>query len=143
VTGLNAAALASLADWIDGKLGNEHADRQLICEDVAAQLRDMAAAVRASAPPAGMSGVPGRIEDFTRALGAALAAWGRRDDSKAQPEVREAANTAMDAIDAMLAELYRAGAVLAAEVRQSDDTAAARVDAMLAKLRYERPGGRP
>jgi hypothetical protein len=48
VSALDAAALASLADWIDDRLGNEHADRQTICEDVAAQLRDMAAAVRES-----------------------------------------------------------------------------------------------
>jgi hypothetical protein len=50
VSGLDAAALASLAGWIEDRLGNEHADRQAICEDVAAQLRHMAAAVRESAP---------------------------------------------------------------------------------------------
>jgi hypothetical protein len=53
VSSLNAAALASLAGWIDDRLDNENADRQTICEDVAAQLRNMAAAVRESAPPAG------------------------------------------------------------------------------------------
>jgi hypothetical protein len=40
-------------------------------------------------------------------LGVALATWATRDGSKAQPGVRQAANTAMDAIDAMLAELHR------------------------------------
>lgn len=40
---MNAATLASLAGWIEDKLGDENADRQAICEDVAAQLRGMAA----------------------------------------------------------------------------------------------------
>lgn len=48
MSALNAAALASLAGWIEDRLSNERADRQTICEDVAAQLRDMAAAVRES-----------------------------------------------------------------------------------------------
>lgn len=56
MTGPNAAALASLAGWIDDMLGNEYNNRQLICENAAAQLRDMAAAVRESAPPAAASG---------------------------------------------------------------------------------------
>jgi len=85
----------------------------------------------------------GRLKDFTGALGAALAVWAARDDSQAQPEVRQAANTAMDAIDSMLAELHAAGAALAAEIRESDDAAAVRADALLATLRRERPGGRP
>ena len=68
-------------------------------------------------------------------LGAALALWATRDDSKAQPEVRQAANTAMDAIDAMLRELHTAREALVGEIRQADDANAARVDAMLAEMR--------
>jgi Asp-tRNA(Asn)/Glu-tRNA(Gln) amidotransferase A subunit family amidase len=140
-------ALARLAGWMDDRLGNENADRQTICEDVAAQLRDMAAAVRVSAPPVGMSGpladVTGHLEDHAGVLGVALELWTTRDDSKPQPEVRQAANTAMDAIDAMLAELHRARQPLVTEIRQSDDAAAARADALLAMLRHQRMGGRP
>ena len=87
--------------------------------------------------------VPGRLDDHLGVLGVALAAWATRDDSKAQPEIRQAANTAMDAIDAMLAELHRAQEQLVAEIRQSDDATTARVHAMLARLRHQRPGGRP
>ena len=55
------------------------------------------------------------ILDYTSRLGddghcgdlaVALDQWAARDDSKADPHARRAANTAMDAIDAMLAELY-------------------------------------
>jgi hypothetical protein len=62
-----------------------------------------------------------------------LATWAKRDDSKAQPEVREAANTAMRSIDRMLGELHRLRAQLMDEIRDSDDAAAARVDALLAQ----------
>jgi hypothetical protein len=50
----------------------------------------------------------GRLGDegHNGVLGVALAQWMARDDTRAEPEVRRAANTAMDAIDAMLAELY-------------------------------------
>lgn len=64
-------------------------------------------------------------------LGLALAQWGARDDSKAQPEIRQAANLAMAAVDDMLTTLHRLRGQLSAEVRQSDDAASARVDAML------------
>jgi hypothetical protein len=40
-------------------------------------------------------------------LGTALDGWETRDDSKAQPEVRRVANTAMDAIDACSATCTR------------------------------------
>jgi hypothetical protein len=72
------------------------------------------------------------ISERARALGAALAVWATRDDTKPQPEVRQAANTAMDAIDAMLADLYAVRQTLVTEMRASDDERAARVDAMLA-----------
>jgi len=41
-----AAQLASLASWIDDRLGDETADRQIIAEDAAAQLRDLAGVLR-------------------------------------------------------------------------------------------------
>ena len=85
--------------------------------------------------------VPGRIEDIAGVLGVALAHWATRDDSKAQPSVREAANTAMDAIDAMLYQLHRARLQLVAEMRQSDDAAEKRARALLGRLRHERETG--
>ncbi len=65
-------------------------------------------------------------------LSGALATWASRDDSKAQPEVRQAANTAMTAIDIMIDELYSARSALLAEIRASDDASDARIDALLA-----------
>ena len=93
--------------------------------------------------PAGQRPVAGRLGDLAGVLAAALATWATRDDSKAQPEVREAANTAIDAIDAMLAELHKARQQLVGEIRESDDAATARAEALLARLRDESPGGRP
>lgn len=74
---------------------------------------------------------------MTGVLDAALAQWAARDDTRPQPEVRQAANTAMDAIDSMLAELHQLRARLVSEIRASDDLAAARADALLAG---EEPG---
>jgi hypothetical protein len=54
-----------------------------------------------------------------------------RDDSKAEQEVCQAANTAMDAIDAMLRELHTLRGQLVSEIRDSDDTSDARADALL------------
>ena len=79
--------------------------------------------------------VPGQLEARVGVLGVALAQWAARDDSKPQPAVRQAANTAMDEIDAMLADLHRARQALMSETRASDDARAARVDAMLASRR--------
>jgi hypothetical protein len=74
-----------------------------------------------------------RLEDPMGVLSIALGQWAGRDDSKAQPEVRRAANTAMDTMDAMLAELYKMRSRLVGEIRASDEATAARVDAMLAR----------
>jgi hypothetical protein len=81
----------------------------------------------------------GRLDDHLGVLGVALAQWMARDDTRPQPEVRQAANTAMDAIDAMLAELHQLRASLIGEIRQSDDLAAARADELLDRLRQETP----
>jgi hypothetical protein len=75
---------------------------------------------------------------MTAAIGEALAVWETRDDAKAQPAVRQAANTAMDAIDDMVATLYRLRQRLGTEMRAYDDATGARVDAMLAGLRTRR-----
>jgi hypothetical protein len=79
----------------------------------------------------------GRLDGHNGALGVALAQWMARDDAKAEPAVRQAANTAMDAIDAMLAELHQLRARLISEIRASDDVTAARVDEL---LRSRQPG---
>ena len=74
------------------------------------------------------------ISDHNGVLGVALAQWAARDDTTADPGARMAANTAMDAIDAMLRELHALRSRLADEIRVSDDATAARVDALLAEL---------
>jgi hypothetical protein len=79
--------------------------------------------------------VHARLEDPMCVLAIALAQWETRDDGKAQPEVRRAANTAMDTIDAMLRDLHAMRSRLVGEIRQADDASAARADAMLAKAR--------
>ncbi len=73
----------------------------------------------------------GRLGEHNGVLGVALAQWMARDDSRAEPDVRRAANTAMDEIDAMLAALHALRARLVSEIRSSDDATAARVDALL------------
>lgn len=79
-----------------------------------------------------------KLEDPTGVLSVALVQWEERDDSVPQPGVRQAANTAMDAIDTMLRELHAMRERLVGEIRTSDDATAARVDAMLARCREER-----
>jgi hypothetical protein len=79
--------------------------------------------------------VPSRLDVHLGKLDAALAAWATRDDAKAQPEATQAGHAAVEAIDAMLAELHRARQQLVTEVRQHQDIAMARVDALLAKYR--------
>jgi hypothetical protein len=67
-----------------------------------------------------------------------LAQWMARDDTRPQPEARHAASTAVDEIDAMLAELHQLRSRLVAEIRASDELAAARADELLARLRERR-----
>jgi len=78
-----------------------------------------------------------RLEGPSIILGAALGLWETRDDSKPQPQVRQAANRAMDTIDAMLRELHAMRSRLTGEIRASDDATSARVDATLARMREE------
>jgi hypothetical protein len=76
-----------------------------------------------------------KLEDPVGVLSVALGQWEDRDDSKPQPEVRRAANVAMDAIDGILRDLYVMRARPVGEIRAADDDAAARVDALLAARR--------
>lgn len=75
------------------------------------------------------------ISDQADVLGAALALWATRDDSRPQPGTRLAAGTAVRCIDQMLTGLHRLRSDLVTEIRTSDDSAAARVDALLVRCR--------
>jgi hypothetical protein len=72
-----------------------------------------------------------RLEHPAAVLAVRLGQWQARDDTRAQPEVRRAANEAMDAIDAMVRELYAMRSRLVTEIRAADDVTGARVDALL------------
>ena len=71
-------------------------------------------------------------------LEVALALWASRDDTKAQPEVRQAANDAMDAVDAALRELHGIRGQLVGEIRASDDATAARAAELIVRVRQLR-----
>lgn len=92
-----------------------------------------------SAPPpegaasGGLRDVARRLDGMTGVLGIAVAQWAVRDETKPQPEIRRAANTAMAAIDDMLTVLHRTRSQLVSEIRAADDATAARVDAVLAR----------
>ncbi len=77
--------------------------------------------------------VHAKLEDPMGVLAIALAQWETRDDTRPQPEVRRAANTAMDAIDQMTRELYAIRSRLTGEIRASDDATAARADRLLSR----------
>jgi len=85
--------------------------------------------------PVNLHDVPGRLDVHLGRLDAALVTWGTRDDGKAQPEVTRAGHTAVEAIDAMLAELHRARQQLVGEIREHQDAGLARADALLARYR--------
>jgi hypothetical protein len=76
-------------------------------------------------------------------LETALALWESRDDTKAQPAVRQAANDAIDAIDAALRELHGVRAQLVGEIRVSDDATAVRAADLLARVRHLRQAACP
>ncbi len=80
-----------------------------------------------------------RLEDPMGALSVALGRWERRDDSKAQPKVRQAANEAMDTIDAMLRELHAMRSCLVGEIRVSDDIHGARAVRVCAPRHHRAP----
>jgi len=70
-----------------------------------------------------------RIED----LGVSLAVWEHRQEPDAF--ARRCASDAVDAIDAMLRNLYLVRGWLTCEIRVSDDASAARADELLERLR--------
>lgn len=78
------------------------------------------------------------LREHVETLSDALAYWAYRDEAKAQPAVRRAANTALESIDAALAESHRIRGRLATEIRESDDAAIRRVDELLARSRTNR-----
>ena len=88
--------------------------------------------------PRGSAPGQSRLGNLADVLSGALATWAARDDSKPQPDVREAANTAVVSIDTMLALLLEARSALVAEIRASDDATDARTDALLAAIRASR-----
>jgi predicted component of type VI protein secretion system len=69
-----------------------------------------------------------------RVLGVALAQW---DDTKPCAEARQAANTAMRAVDGLLRDLHQFRSCLLAKIRLSDDASMGRSEASLARLREE------
>ncbi len=76
--------------------------------------------------------VHAKLEDPAAVLAIALGQW---EDGRPPPFARQAANTAMDTIDAMLATLHAMRARLISEIRDSDDATAARTDALLKDLK--------
>jgi hypothetical protein len=68
-----------------------------------------------------------------------LAAWTAVWEARAEPDAhaRRSASDGVDAIDAMLRDLYLIRGQLTAEVRQADDATAARADALPAKVRED------
>jgi hypothetical protein len=75
------------------------------------------------------------LHDEIGILGVALARWSERDDTRPQPEIRQASNTAVDAVDELTRRLFALRRRLVTEIRASDDATAARVDALLARPR--------
>ena len=86
---------------------------------------------------------PASLQVHASVLAGVLDLWRTRDDTKAQAEVREAANLALDEIDSMLAELHQLRARLVTEMRASDEATAARVDALIEQGRERRRNGAP
>ena len=70
-----------------------------------------------------------RVDD----LGTWLAVWEARSEPDAH--ARRCASQAVDAIDAMLGQLYLVRGWLTCEIRASDDASAARADELLERLR--------
>lgn len=66
-------------------------------------------------------------------LRTALTLWQTHDNTRPQPEVRRAANTAFSAINGMIRDLHAIHRRLLDEVHESDEAGAARVDALLAQ----------
>ena len=78
------------------------------------------------------------LQDHLATLGESLAQWEDRDQAADKAAARRAGSAAVDAIDAMLRDLYLVRGRLVQETRAEDDATDARVDAL---LRQHREGG--
>ena len=70
-----------------------------------------------------MSDLMTSMRERTSVLGAALAQWADRSTAKDQAAARRAGHTAVDAIDALLRDLFVLRGRLVQEIRQADDAA--------------------
>ena len=78
------------------------------------------------------------IREHVEDLATWLAIWEHRTEPDAF--ARRCASDAVDAIDAMLRDLYLVRGRLTSEIRQADDATAARADALLARMREDGEG---
>jgi hypothetical protein len=67
------------------------------------------------------------LRERTGVLGVALVQWADRDTARDQAAARRSGRTAVDAIDAMLRELFVLRGRLVQEIRRADDAARRRV----------------
>jgi hypothetical protein len=67
------------------------------------------------------------LREGTSVLGAALAQWADRGTAKDKAAARRAGSTALDAVDALLRELFVLRGRLVQEMRRADDTSRHRV----------------
>lgn len=86
---------------------------------------------------ASMSAI-GRISEATAIMSFSLARWAGRDDHQPQPGVRQAADTALEAVAAMRKQLADIQSALIQQIAVTDAAAAART---LALVDRSRPAG--
>jgi hypothetical protein len=91
------------------------------------------AEVTASPYDTPLSAIRERVDD----LGTWLGIWENRNEPDAF--ARRCASDAVDAIDAMLRDLYLVRGHLTSEIRQADDATAARADTLLARREDREP----
>jgi hypothetical protein len=77
------------------------------------------------------------IREHAENLGTWVAIWEARKEPDAF--ARRCASDAVDAIDAMLRDLYLVRGHLTSEIRQADDATAARADTLLARREDREP----
>jgi hypothetical protein len=74
-----------------------------------------------------MSDLTASLRDRTSVLGVALMQWADRGTARDKAAARRAGSTAVDAIDALLRDLFVLRGRLVREIRQADDAARPRV----------------
>ena len=67
------------------------------------------------------------LRERTSVLAVALAQWADRDTAQDKAAAKRAGNTVVDAIDALLRDLYLLRGSLVQQIRQADDGARSRV----------------